>query len=81
MMEYFPEVGDIVQVIPGTSDWAPCLVVVSELKSFGIQGYTSIPFQGDAYIRLNRGEYEFTGGRVVFAPKHTGDTDGSPKSG
>jgi hypothetical protein len=46
---------DIVQAIPGVTEWAPCLVIVSEVKSWGIQGYTSVPRGGDAYIRLTWG--------------------------
>ena len=59
--------GDIVQVIDPESNWFPCLVIVEELKSFGIQGYTTVPIQGDAYIRLNRGQYEFVG---IAAVRH-----------
>ena len=59
---------DIVQAVPGETEWAPALVVVSEVRSWGIQGYTSIPRGGDAYIRLTWDQFEKTGGRAVFIP-------------
>ncbi|CAH1661886.1 hypothetical protein CHELA1G11_12001 [Hyphomicrobiales bacterium] len=62
-------VHDIVQAIPGASEWAPCLVVVSEVKTWGIQGYTSVPRGGEAYIRLTWDKIEPTGGRAVFVPE------------
>lgn len=60
-------VGDIVQANPETCEWGPSLVVVSELKSFGIQGYTHVPRnEGDAFIRLHWADFEPTGGRAVW---------------
>jgi hypothetical protein len=59
-------VGDIVQANPETSEWGPSLVVVSEVKSFGIQGYTHIPRGGDAFIRLTWDQFDATGGRAVW---------------
>lgn len=44
--------GDIVQVIHPTSGWYPCLAIVEEVESWGIKGYTDVPRQGRAYIRL-----------------------------
>lgn len=52
------EVGDIVQVDPEKHDtFGACLVIVSEVKSFGIQGYVQVPAQGQAYIRLNTDDF------------------------
>jgi len=59
--------GDIVQVTSSENKWYPCLVIVSDVKEFGIQGYTSMPTQGDAYIRLKKEEYEIVGEAVVLA--------------
>lgn len=59
--------GDIVQANPETTEWGPSLVVVSEVKAFGIQGYTHVPrSQGDAFIRLKWADIETTGGRAVW---------------
>lgn len=65
------QVGDIVQVIPGTGsgDWDGCLVIVDEIKSFGIQGYTKIPCSGDAFIRLKFEEIERVGRAVFVRPE------------
>jgi hypothetical protein len=57
--------GDIVQVAPDHK-WCGCLVVVIELKSFGVQGFVPMPGGGEAHIRLRHSDYEDTGGRVVF---------------
>lgn len=67
------KVCDIVQADPNKSQWGPCLVVVSEVKAWGIQGYTSMPRQGDAYIRLKWGEFEPTGGRAIWVAEGTED--------
>ena len=63
-------VGSIVQANPERSEWGPSLVVVSEIKSFGIQGYTHIPRGGDAFIRLGWADIEVTGGAVVWDHEH-----------
>lgn len=58
--------GDIVQITNDSHHWFGCLIVVSEPKSFGCQGYVSIPKDNrgdvaDAYIRLNHDDYERVG--------------------
>lgn len=44
--------GDIVQVVHAASGWYPCLIVVEEVESWGVKGYTDVPRQGRAYIRM-----------------------------
>jgi hypothetical protein len=66
-----PQVGEIVQANENARNWFRCLVVVSEIKSWGIQGFTTIPHpdrdqSGDAYIRLQWEEIERTGGHSRF---------------
>jgi hypothetical protein len=61
------EVGDIVQVDPSKDVFGGCLVVVTEVKSWGIQGYVqSAGVEGQQYIRLEFQDYEATGGRVIW---------------
>lgn len=61
------KVGDIVQVNPEQETFGACLVVVTELKSFGIQGYVQNAGQeGQAYIRLKHEDFEPTGGKAVW---------------
>ncbi len=51
-----PEVGDIYQIDPATDDcFGACLLIVTEVKSWGVQGYVQIPGRdgtgGQAYVR------------------------------
>jgi hypothetical protein len=65
------KVGDIVQVTPDKEMWGGCMVVVTELKNFGIQGYVqSAGVPGQQYIRLNFDEFEFTGGKAIWVVAH-----------
>ena len=59
-------VNDIVQVITESHEWYGCLVVVSEVKSWGMQGYVHSPWgAGDAYIRLKSTDFVKVGTAVV----------------
>ena len=42
--------GEIVQLTPD-HEWGPCLLVVSEPKGFGCQGYVQTPMKGAAFLR------------------------------
>jgi hypothetical protein len=57
---------DIVQADPDRSIWGPCLVVVEEVRDWGIVGYTDIPRAGQAPIRLAWDQIKPTGGKAVF---------------
>jgi len=68
MMMYFHiemiEVNDIVQISPEVNHqggfWAGNLLVVTEVKSWGVQGYCRTE-GGEAYIRLKHGQFEKVG--------------------
>lgn len=61
------EIGDIVQVNPEVDTFGGCMVVVTEVKSWGIQGYVqSAGVPGQQYIRLNWKDIEPTGGKAVW---------------
>lgn len=61
------EVGDIVQVSPDKEVFGACLVTVTEVKTWGIQGYVQNAGQeGQAYIRLKFEDFEATGGKAVW---------------
>jgi hypothetical protein len=54
------EVADIVQIIDKEHPWYPCLLIVSEVKSWGVQACVLIPKSNDgseapaeAYNRLS----------------------------
>ena len=66
------EANDIVQITNPSHHWYPCLIVVSEVKSWGVQGYTVMPTNddqpnGQAYIRLKSSDYERVGRAVVVS--------------
>jgi hypothetical protein len=64
-------VGDIVQVNPEVEVFGGCMVVVTELKSWGIQGYVqSAGVPGQQYIRLKTEQIEATGGKAVWVASH-----------
>ena len=61
------EVNDIVQVNPSKDMFGGCMVVVTEVKSWGIQGYVqSAGVEGQQYIRLPYGDFENTGGKALW---------------
>lgn len=68
------EENDVVQIVP-EHRWGGCFVIVSEVKSWGIQGYVQIPMQGQAYIRLNTGEFERIG-KSLFIIHRDADYNG-----
>lgn len=49
----------------GQQDWIGCLVQVSEVKGWGIQGWVQIPKSGQAYIRLKWEEIDYIGQAVM----------------
>lgn len=64
------EEGDIVQITDESHSWFPCLIIVTEQKSWGVQGYMSIPTNdaepnGNAFIRLKHEQVEKVG-KAVF---------------
>jgi hypothetical protein len=68
--------GDIVQVTNEAHHWFPCLIVVSEIKSFGIQGFAFMPCNdgsgtGEAYIRLNSSDFEPIGASCIILSEST----------
>lgn len=61
------EVGSIVQVHPDYEMFGACMVVVTELKAWGIQGYVqSAGVKGQQYIRLKHEQFVPTGGMAVW---------------
>lgn len=64
---------DVIQIAP-PHKWGGCLAIVDEVKSWGVQAYVPIPNNdgtppGNAYIRLNNGDFESLGVKAIFAPK------------
>lgn len=70
------KVGDIVQITRQTHLWFPCLVIVSEVKSWGSQGYVMIPTNDgtgtkNAYIRPRNEQIEFVGKALILDQRLT----------
>ena len=68
--EQFISKGDVVQITNTDHHWFPALIVVSEVKSFGCQGYATVPdggnkMAGTAYIRLETKDFERVGQAVI----------------
>ncbi len=56
------EPGDVVQINPESSDtFSRCFMLVTEVKSWGLKGYFSLPNEGEAYYRAEHGSYELVG--------------------
>ena len=65
---------DVIQInekFKGTG-WIGCLMIVDEVKSWGVQAYLHVPMQGDAYLRIKHGEYDVIGKAAMVAK---GDND------
>lgn len=61
------QVGSVVQINEaGPKGWIGCFVTVTELKSWGIQGFVQIPMEdGQAYIRLKNNTFDHIGEAVL----------------
>lgn len=58
---------DIVQVNPEKEMFGACMVTVTEVKSWGIQGYVqSAGVNGQQYVRLKYEDIAYTGGKAVW---------------
>lgn len=60
---------DVIQINEkcGNKSWTGCLMIVDEVKNWGVQAYLHIPMQGDAYLRINHGEYDVIGEAALVA--------------
>lgn len=52
------------------SKWCGCLMIVSEVKNWGVLAGLLIPFQGTAYLRINHGDYDVIG-PAALVPQET----------
>ena len=60
---------DVIQINEkcGNKSWIGCLMIVDEVKSWGVQAYTHIPMRGDAYLRIKHEEYDVIGMAAMVA--------------
>lgn len=66
------EPGDLIQVNEnGPSHWFRVILVVEEVKTWGVQAYATIPAArakpaGDAFMRLEWQEFDLVGAKSLF---------------
>ena len=54
--------GDVVQIDPShDTTFGGCFMVVTEVKSWGCQGYVEVPGKGQAYYRCASENMEYIG--------------------
>jgi len=54
--------GMIVQIDPEHDNmFGGCLLIVTEVKSWGVQGYVDVPGKGQAYYRVGHGKFTYAG--------------------
>lgn len=62
--------GDIVQITDPNHHWFPALIVASEIRSWGCQGFCFVVKNdakaGEAYIRLKTGQFEYCGTCIMI---------------
>lgn len=59
------KVGDVIQANENARDWCGCLLIVTEVKTQGVQAGMKIPYRGTTYIRLKEDQYERIGEAVL----------------
>lgn len=50
--------GDIIQANENAGDWRGTVLIVDEIKDWGVQAFVHIPMKGDAFIRLQPEQFE-----------------------
>lgn len=70
-------VGELIQINEdGPEHWFRCILVVDEIKTWGVQAYVTIPgargtFAGDAFMRLEWKEFDCLGVKSKFVCHET----------
>ena len=65
--------GDIIQANENAGEWCGTILIVDEVKSWGVQAFVHIPTSGDAYIRLTPEQFENLHAESMFMPKEDND--------
>lgn len=55
--------------------WQGCVLIVDDVKSWGAQAFLHVPFQGDAYVRLLKGQFDVLGGEAALMPEEDEDEE------
>lgn len=62
--------GDIIQANENAKDWCGCVLIVDEVREWGVQAFLRIPMRGDAYIRLPYNAFDELGAEAVMMPAY-----------
>lgn len=65
--------GSIIQANENAKDWCGTVLIVDEVKPWGVQAFVHIPFKGDAYIRLNHSEFDDLNAMAALVPREEND--------
>lgn len=58
---------DVIQATESAGVWCGCLLIVEEVKTYGVMAGMRVPNQGTAYIRLRWEQFERIG-RAILVP-------------
>lgn len=61
--------GSIVQANENAGEWCGSVLIVDEVRAWGIQAFMHVPTEGDTYIRLRHEQYEDLNALAVFMPE------------
>ena len=59
--------GSVVQANENSGEWCGCLLIVDEVKDWGVQAGMKVPFKGVAYIRLTFDQIEYIGEAILVS--------------
>lgn len=62
--------GSIIQANENAGAWCGTVLIVDEVKDWGVQAFVHVPMKGDAFIRLQPEQFEIlSGGEAVLMPQ------------
>lgn len=62
--------GSIIQANENAGAWRGTVLIVDEVKSWGVQAFVHVPMKGDAFIRLTPEQFEIlSNGEAVLIPQ------------
>lgn len=56
---------DVIQITDENHKWYPAILIVTEVKSWGVQAGMFVPPDKETYIRLDNGTFEKIGSAIV----------------
>ena len=65
--------GSIIQANEHAGAWCGTVLIVDEVKDWGVQAFIRVPMKGDAFIRLTPEQFEIlSNGEAALMPKEDG---------